>query len=209
MSQRPRLLCPPALPSPPQPASQIGGTKTRGEETKRGIENVQTEKGEKGHNIGPLGNKGEKGNTGKHRKWISDGMAVTMTHMTIAGEVIKADPKCHSTPVCCCYTPKYQTTVISSSFTSLANTGTLSASWMALPPCQAALLSLHVAFSFSPPLSATHLGLVIHDSWSRVSKFNLRCDKTAHIYKLCAESLPMWIIFNLFLLSNMCRISNA
>lgn len=64
MSQRPWVLCPPALRSPPQPASQVGGTKTRGEETKRGIEEVQTEKGEKGHNRGPLGNKGEKGNTG-------------------------------------------------------------------------------------------------------------------------------------------------
>lgn len=54
-------------------------------------------------------------------------------------------------------------------------------------------------FSFSLlSLSATHLGLVIHDSWSRVSKFNLRCDKTAHIYKLCAQSLPIWIVLTSF-----------
>lgn len=40
----------------------------------------------------------------------------------------------------------------------------------------ARLLSLHIPFSSSPQPSATHLGLVTHDSWSRLSKFNLRCD---------------------------------
>lgn len=40
----------------------------------------------------------------------------------------------------------------------------------------ARLLSLHISFSSSPQLSATHLGLVTHDSWSALSKFNLRCD---------------------------------
>lgn len=128
----------------------------------------------------------------------------------LASEVIKAEPT--QKPLhCCCLLLLHAT--ISNGFTahvpSLANTGTLSASWVSLPPCQAALLSLHVSVSFSPPLSATHLGLVIHDSWSRVSKFNLRCVKTQHIYKLCAERLPMRIVLNLFLLSNMCKISNA
>lgn len=54
----PRLLC-----------LQVGGTKTQGEEARRGIEDVQTEKGENGYDIGPLGNKGERGNTGKVNQW--------------------------------------------------------------------------------------------------------------------------------------------
>lgn len=118
--------------------------------------------------------------------------------------------KNHLVGVCCCHTPQFQTVLLLYHVPSLANTGTLSASWVALPPCQPAFLSLYVSvFFFSPPPATTHLGLVIHDSWSRVSKFNLRCVKTAHIYKLCAESLPAWIVLNLFLLSNMCKISNA
>lgn len=62
--------------------------------------------------------------------------------------------------------------------------------------------SLPVSLSSCPlSLSATHLGLVIHDSWSRVSTFNLRCDKTAHIYKFSAESLPIWIDLTSFMCS--------
>ena len=119
----------------------------------------------------------------------------------LALEVIRVVPKCQPTPVCCSYTPDielflFQPAALLYLARLVTNTVTLWANWEGLLACQAHLL---VSFSFSSlSLSATHLGLVIHDSWSRVSKFNLRCDKTAHIYKLCAESLPIWIVLTSF-----------
>ena len=43
----PQLLSPRVSSSPPQLASLVGGTKTRGEEARKGIKDVQTGKSEK------------------------------------------------------------------------------------------------------------------------------------------------------------------
>lgn len=104
--------------------------------------------------------------------------------------------KCHPTPICWWHISHiklllFQLACLQYRVPSLTNT--LSAGWVSLSVCQAVSPCL---FAFS--LSATHLGLVIHDSWSMVSKFNLRCDKTAHIYKFCAECLPIWIVLTSF-----------
>lgn len=63
-------------------------------------------------------------------------------------------------------------------------------------------LSARPLSSSSLPLSsATHLGLVIHDSWSSVSKFNLRCDKK-HISINCVQRA--WLYADRFSTSFLC-----
>lgn len=60
----PQLFCTRVFALPPLLASQVEGNKTRGEEARRGTEDVQSEKGGNRYDIGPLGNKGETGNIG-------------------------------------------------------------------------------------------------------------------------------------------------